>query len=258
MKQLGEEYPLCLLEDLCARATHSIKHDLSYIYEYIVCRVLRTSYLCHKSNIICIDAPVLATYILRRDLNLDDRAIRKVWRILGRTFGELKKVRIFENSNFNLDLTFSLRRGPVYIHRELGIPLGEADIRANVPYILIPRSMLLYIDVEAKLSERACIKLSLVYLLKKLYETGLSELAVGLGKLTLSLLEYIIFKRGSIKDVVSQFNRVIAEFTPLKDILREIAQVEDITPLEMLVHVPCMRKLVGCTLSTVVESSLNL
>ncbi len=237
--------------DFCENVVHEIRSDLSYVYKYIVCKVVESARVCYENNLRCVDVPVLSTYLLKRELGLDYRSVRKIWRLLSKTLRGNSKLRVFETDSFYLDLVFSFRKGPVYVDKELNVLIGEADAENMSECILIPKSLLLYIDVEAQTLDNIYVKANLVYLFKKLYELGLSDLAVDLAKLSLTLLECIVFKRDLIRSVLAQTVRVASELATLSGLLRDFTQLDQFTPLNIIVHVPYLRRVASKVLSSI-------
>jgi len=246
----------------CPRINYSdlrvkFREDTRYIYEYIAYKTVELAALCSKLGLKCVDVPVVVTYTLKHDLDLEDRDVRRVWHLLGKTILHNKLVRVFENDSFRFDLKLTLKKEPVYVHRDLNIPVGRSDVKSKLScnYILIPRSHALYIDVEAKFSEQICIKINLVYLLKKLYELGFIELIENLLAVTLLVLRGVVFGRVHAHSILTRVSKISSMLRAFRDILYELAQIEvdDLSAIDIIVHTPYMRMLIERALTTTVE-----
>ncbi len=222
------------LVDLCEEVSKKICEDLTRLPLYILCSLWRQARYCALLGLRCLDVPSMSSSTMhdipeeRRELT-----IRKIWRNLRKEIRQERRFVIYDDGVTKLSIVLLLKKGPLYVNRNYNISVDDVD-RNHVDCIQVTNVHKLYIYVEAHLERENLLKINVVYILKKLYEAGYSDLADELVRLVAYL---ILFRQGQYYVLPSLYKSLSFVFTRLQmfsGILRDILGPLESMTLEKL------------------------
>ncbi len=208
------------LLDYCKDIAEEVKRDLRYVPCYIVCAVYIKGMLCSRLNLRCTDVPVFTSNTMPFfSYDRDDKYIRRVWNFLKRVIsGNTRSIQILSHGNASFFITANVVKGSSYVLRGHNISIEKIDCHDDCK--LTTNTLMLYVYLEGFVGNNH-LKVNLVYLIKRLFDSGYGELAEDLTRLTIGLLKLKQGLSNDVGEVTVLMNRVVDELKDFRDLLKD-------------------------------------